>query len=106
MLKSLFTIFLVGIVATVGAVATVNLAGCSSTNSNVVNGQLFCATATATGPLVVALADEAGVPFTVTNKASALVSAACALVNGIPVTPPANPTQAPVVAAKTSSLTS
>lgn len=65
----------------------------------VAQGQLFCAKATADGPLVVALADAAGVPITVTGQASTVVAAACAAINAIPVTPPANPAAAPVVAA-------
>jgi hypothetical protein len=77
------------------------LAGCSSatTTTAVADGQLFCAEATATGPLVVALANTSGVPVTVTGKASAEVAAACAVINAIPVMPPANPAAAPMVAA-------
>lgn len=86
------------------------LSGCSasqmasfstSSATNVKAGQLYCAEATATGPLVVALANLNGVPVKVTNQASADVAAACALVNAIPVSPPANPATAPVVAAAT-----
>jgi hypothetical protein len=65
----------------------------------VVAGQLSCAQATAAGPLVVALADAAGAPVVVTGAASATVAAACAAIGAIPVTPPANPATAPVVAA-------
>jgi hypothetical protein len=65
----------------------------------VVTGQLFCAEQTATGPLIVALADASGVPVVVTNMAAAWVTAACAAIDAVPVTPPANPAQAPVVAA-------
>lgn len=79
------------------------LAGCTPTGQlspqAVATGQLYCATATATGPLVVALADASGVPVTATNKASSVVQAACAVINAVPVSPPANPAQAPVVAA-------
>ncbi len=67
------------------------------------SGQLFCAEATATGPLVVALENQLGVPVTVTNKEASVVAAACAAWNAaaIPVAPPANATPAtvPVVAA-------
>lgn len=78
------------------------LAGCQnnpSVQNAVVQGQLFCATNTATGPLVVALADASGVPVTVTGKASEVVARACAVIGAIPVVPPANPSAAPVVAA-------
>ena len=61
-------------------------------------GQLFCATSTATGPLVVALADAAGAPVLATNATAAFVQAACAQINAIPVTPPPVPAAAPVVA--------
>ena len=85
------------------AIALLALAGCSTTttpvSNAVVDGQLFCAEATATGPLVVALADASGVPVTVTGKASTVVSDACAVIGAIPVAPPANPAAAPVVAA-------
>ena len=66
---------------------------------SVMAGQLFCAQATAAGPLVVALADAAGAPVVVTGVASATVSAACAAIGAIPVMPPANAAMAPVVAA-------
>ncbi len=79
------------------------LAGCTAQQTDAVNravvaGQQFCAVATATTPLVVALVDTAGAPVTVTNKSAAVVAASCALANGIPVIPPPNPAQAPVVA--------
>jgi hypothetical protein len=64
----------------------------------VVAGQLFCAKATQTGPLVVALADALGAPVVVTGRTAAAVSDACAIIGAIPVTPPAKPADAPVVA--------
>ena len=64
-------------------------------------GALFCATSTAAGPLVVALANMAGAPVSVTGMASADVAAACRLIAAIPVAPPANATGVPVVAAPT-----
>lgn len=81
--------------------AILGLAACQSqsTQNAVVQGQLFCATSTATGPLVVALANTSGVPVTVTGKASDVVAKACAVIGAIPVAPPANPSAAPVVAA-------
>jgi hypothetical protein len=80
------------------------LAGCTqqqqtAINSAVVEGQLYCAQATATGPIVVALADAAGVPVTVTGKAADVVAEACAVIGAIPVSPPPAPAAAPVVAA-------
>lgn len=81
--------------------AVLLLAGCgtASTNKTVVAGQLFCAKAQAAGPLVVALADAAGAPVVVTGQAAGTVAAACAVIGAIPVTPPADPASAPVVAA-------
>jgi hypothetical protein len=83
-----------------GGVIVSNLFGCSpaTLNNTVAQGQLFCAIATATGPLVIALADQLGAPILVTGKLASAVAADCALVNGIPTTPPANPAQAPKVA--------
>lgn len=70
----------------------------------VVQGQLYCSKATALGPIVVALADMNGVPISVTGRTAATVSAACAAVQAIPVSPPPNPSQAPVVAAPIAAL--
>lgn len=67
--------------------------------SGVTPGQLFCAKATAAGPLVVALTDALGAPIVVTGLASAVVAAACQSIDATPVSPPAAPTAAPVVAA-------
>lgn len=55
-------------------------------------GQLLCAVATATGPLVVPLISKAGVPVIVTGLASALVASYCTQAGGVPVAPPASPT--------------
>jgi len=84
-------------------IAVIMLAGCSPAQQAqaervVVAGQLFCAKATATGPLVVALADALGAPVVVTGRTAAAVSDACAIIGAIPVTPPAKPADAPVVA--------
>ena len=97
------------VAATIGIAvgAILGLEGCTSTqiaNSKTFKtGQLFCAEATATGPLVVALENQLGVPVTVTNKEASVVAAACAAWNAaaIPVAPPANATPAtvPIVAA-------
>ncbi len=80
--------------------AALLLAGCTAaqTNTAVRDGQLFCAKATTDGPLVVAVADAAGAPIIVTGLAAAVVKGDCALIDAIPVTPPANPAAAPVVA--------
>ena len=65
----------------------------------VADGQLFCAKATADGPMVVAVADMLGAPIIVTGLASDVVAGVCKSINAIPVSPPADPAQAPVVAA-------
>ena len=64
----------------------------------IADGQLYCAKATAAGPLVVALATMVGAPVVVTGAASAVVADACAIIGAIPVTPPPVPATAPVVA--------
>lgn len=76
------------------------IAGCSSAQQQTVvkSGQLFCAKATADGPLVVALADALGAPIIVTGLGANIVAADCALIQGTPVVPPPNPAAAPVVA--------
>lgn len=71
----------------------------TAANNTIAAGQLFCAKAQAAGPLVVALADAAGAPIIVTGQAAGTVAAACAAIGAIPVTPPADPASAPVVAA-------
>ena len=82
--------------------STSQTAAFNTTAANVVkDGQLFCAMETTTGPLTVALANAAGAPVKVTGQASADVAAACALINAIPVSPPANPAAAPVVSTAT-----
>lgn len=76
------------------------IAGCSAPQQQtaVKNGQLFCAKATADGPLVVALADALGAPIIVAGRTASVVAADCALIEGTPVVPPPNPAAAPVVA--------
>lgn len=76
------------------------LAACSPTQQSkaLAEGQLFCAEATATGPLVVAIADASGVPVSVIGMTSAAVRGVCATIAAIPVTPPPDPAAAPVVA--------
>jgi len=83
----------------IAVVALASLAACTQTQKAVTDGQLFCARATQDGPLVVALTTALGVPFVVTNKTSTVVADACAAIDAVPVSPPANPATAPVVAA-------
>jgi hypothetical protein len=85
------------LIASAGLLA---LAGCSTAQqqSAVAAGQLYCAKASVDGPLIVALADALGAPVIVTGLAANIVAADCAAIGGIPVTPPANPAAAPVVA--------
>jgi hypothetical protein len=84
--------------ATFGAAFALDGCTVATQQRVVVDGQLFCARATPAGPLIVAIADAAGVPVVVTGMASSAVAAICAVIAAIPVTPPANPAQAPVVA--------
>ena len=97
MRKFLFACLLVPMLA---ACTTTQTQQATATTGRVVTaGQLFCAKATTNGPLVVALADAAGAPVNVTGLASSVVADACAAINAIPVSPPANPAAAPVVSA-------
>lgn len=72
------------------------VAGCSATQ--VASGQLYCAKIVSGLPMIVGLADLAGAPIVATGQAASIVTAECAIVQGIPVSPPANPAAAPVVA--------
>lgn len=85
------------------------LSGCAlspATKANLVtDGQLFCAKATADGPLVVALVNLAGVPVIATDAAKEVVDQACGAVNAIAVSPPANPAAAPIVAVAMDAIT-
>jgi hypothetical protein len=78
------------------------LAACANLTPQTVvaDGQLFCATVTAAGPLVVQIVDAtaSSKAVTVTDKTADTVAAICKIVNGIPVVPPANPAVAPTVA--------
>lgn len=85
------------LVAGAQTLASVAAANNSTVNTLVTKGALFCQEVTATGPLVVALATIAGVPVSVTGQASADVATACSLIGGVAVSPPANPSAAPVV---------
>ena len=104
-MRNLFSYAVVGMLSLTGCTAlqqsAVNQAVANSPTAQkvVAKGQLFCAKVTKDGPLIVALADALGAPIIVTGLASDVVSGACASINAIPVSPPANPAQAPVVAA-------
>lgn len=84
-----------------GLPVLIGLASCSPAQqaTAVKDGQLFCASATATGPLVVALANAAGAPVIVTGLAAQTVASDCAAIGAIPVAPPPVPASTPVVAA-------
>lgn len=83
-------------------VVFLGLVGCTAAQQQraVADGQLYCATATADGPLIVALSNSLGVPVLATNVAASVVAANCAALGGIPVSPPLNASQAPVVSVK------
>ena len=77
----------------------------SIANAVIADGQLFCAFASgpAAGAVVAVVNAANKSAVTVTGKAEDVVAAACPIINGIkgfPVSPPANPAAAPVVAAK------
>lgn len=79
--------------------AAVAAANDTTVASLVTKGGLFCQKVTAGAPLIVALANIYGAPVSVTGMASDDVAMACALVDGIPVAPPADPAAAVVVVA-------
>ena len=113
MKDSMFGPSLAGIIGVAGGViVTLSLAACTPAQMARVEvaeaaafkaGQLFCAFATPAGPIVVAVANAAGVPVLVTGLASEVVRAACLAVSAsaMPVSPPANasPATTPVIAA-------
>lgn len=82
----------------VGCSATQLATATTTAEKMVAAGQLYCAKATTAGPLVVAAATAAGAPVSVIGQTAAAVSATCAAIDAIPVSPPANETTAPVVA--------
>lgn len=63
------------------------------TEASIAAGQLFCAKSTT---LVVAVQTAAG-PFSVVGQTASAVAAVCALIDAIPVSPPANAISVPVV---------
>ncbi len=86
---------------TTGAVTLASVAATNNTTvaSLVTKGALFCKQVGPLEPMVVALANAAGAPVSVTGMAANDVAEACAAVEAVPVAPPANPAAAPVVTA-------
>jgi hypothetical protein len=68
--------------------AALLVTACTATqvSNAVATGQLVCAV----GPTVVALVDPTGAAVLATGATQAFVNAACALVNGVAVSPPAS----------------
>lgn len=81
------------------AAVVIVLSGCNAAQvaPAVTAGQLYCAKATSTGPLVVALATASGGPVSVIDKTAAYVAAACAVAGAVAVSPPANAAAAPTL---------
>lgn len=75
----------------IAVVTLLALGACSPTQTQqaIVQGQLFCRIADALNPQVVAIADAAGAPVVVTDRAAATIAAICAAINAVPVPPPA-----------------
>jgi hypothetical protein len=69
-------------------------------NTAAIDGQTFCAIATGkTGTLVVGLVSSIdNKAISVINRSADFVAKACAIVDGIPVVPPAVPSAVPAVA--------
>lgn len=88
------TIAMGAVLATLAGAVLVS--GCSP--AQVTQGQLFCAKVVQGLPMVVGLADLSGAPVMAAGTAASVVQAECAIVQGIPVSPPANPAAAPVIA--------
>lgn len=97
-IKYMYAAYVVSGISIVGMLYACTPAQIAATQ---VQGQLFCAKATPTVPLVVALADAAGGPISVIGLAASTVAAACAAwtPGAVPVTPPPIPSAAPLVAA-------
>jgi hypothetical protein len=79
------TVRIIYIMRALIVISLIALGACTASQNQqvaqvVVDGQLFCAKATVAGPLVVALADMAGAPVTVTDKTANAVATACAVV--------------------------
>lgn len=81
--------------------AAIGLQVVNGINTAVQDGQLFCAVATQTGPIVMRIVDAAngGKPVIIIGQSAQRVADICAALNGgVPVVPPANPAAAPVAA--------
>ena len=89
-------ILIIALLAPIGAIAVA--CTLAQRQTAIEDGQLFCAKATATGPLVFAVATAFGTPVIVTGALKATVASVCGLEAAIPVAPPANPVAVPVVA--------
>lgn len=81
-----------------GAITLASVAAANNTTvaSLVTKGALFCQQQTITGTLVVAAANAAGAPVSVTGQLANDVAQACAALGAVPVPPPADPASAPV----------
>jgi hypothetical protein len=99
MTKKLFAWTLIGLsIATLAACSNAQLATVSAdATKTVAYGQLFCAKATASGPLIVQVADQLGAPISVVNREAKNVADICNVINAIPVSPPPAPALAPTV---------
>lgn len=91
---------------TSGAVTLASVAAANNkTVADVVaKGALFCQQDSVLLPAVVALANAAGAPVSVTGQASSDVAQACAAIQAVPVPPPAAPGSVPVVASPSVAL--
>lgn len=88
------------LIAGAQTLASVAAAKSTTVTSLVTGGALFCQQYVATSsPLIVALANIAGAPVSVTGMAADDVAKACAVIAGVPVAPPVDPASAPVVVA-------
>lgn len=116
--SSFFDITRISAVLAIGAVGLV--AACTPAAQTKIDtalatpaGQLFCAVQTASGPLVAAVIEarvsgavpgSATVAVLATGAAEAWVNGVCAKAGGIPVSPPANPANAPQIAVITAGI--
>lgn len=66
------------------------VAACAQSSNAVVQGQLFCQTITTLQPQIKKIATTNNVPVSVIGKSKDEVAAICALINAIPVPPPAD----------------
>lgn len=91
------------LVAGAQTLASVAAAKSTTVTSLVTSGALFCKQYVQTSsPLIVALANLAGAPVSVTGMAADDVAKACAVIAGVPVAPPVDPASVPVVTAPVS----